>query len=168
VKNVSGFDVCRLLVGSQGTLGFLGEVILRTRPIAPVSQWFRIETSEPMTVFAAVHRPVCMLWDGVAVHVLLEGHPVDIDEQASAAHLRPSEPPVVPPARTLVRPAETLEVTGRLEPGGFLAELGVGVVRTTDGVGLPVAVVDPVVAAIGRRVKANFDPDGRLNPGRSA
>src|SRR4029079_5570448 len=29
VKNVSGFDICRLLVGSHGTLGFLGEVILR-------------------------------------------------------------------------------------------------------------------------------------------
>jgi hypothetical protein len=33
VKNVSGFDLCRLLVGSRGTLGVLGEVILRTRPI---------------------------------------------------------------------------------------------------------------------------------------
>ena len=34
VKNVSGFDLCRLLVGSRGTLGFLGDVILRTRPLA--------------------------------------------------------------------------------------------------------------------------------------
>ena len=40
VKNVSGFDLCRLLVGSQGTLGFLGEVILRTRPRPAASQWF--------------------------------------------------------------------------------------------------------------------------------
>ncbi len=39
VKNVTGFDVCRLLVGSRGTLGFLGEVILRTRPVAPASRW---------------------------------------------------------------------------------------------------------------------------------
>ena len=36
VKNVSGFDVCRLLVGSRGTLGFIGDVILRTRPRARV------------------------------------------------------------------------------------------------------------------------------------
>ena len=32
VKNVSGFDLCRLLVGSLGTLGVLAEVVLRTRP----------------------------------------------------------------------------------------------------------------------------------------
>ena len=36
VKNVSGFDVCRLLVGSRGTLGFIGDVILRTRPTGAV------------------------------------------------------------------------------------------------------------------------------------
>ena len=36
VKNVSGFDLCRLLVGSRGTLGFIGDVILRTRPRAPL------------------------------------------------------------------------------------------------------------------------------------
>ena len=39
VKNVSGFDLCRLLVGSYGTLGFLGDVILRTRPLPATSQW---------------------------------------------------------------------------------------------------------------------------------
>ena len=40
VKNVTGFDLCRLLVGSRGTLGFIGEVILRTRPRARFEQWF--------------------------------------------------------------------------------------------------------------------------------
>src|SRR5690606_37855854 len=30
VKNVAGYDLCRLLIGSLGTLGFLGEVVLRT------------------------------------------------------------------------------------------------------------------------------------------
>src|SRR4051812_14537728 len=33
VKNVSGFDLPRLMVGSLGTLGLLAEVILRTNPI---------------------------------------------------------------------------------------------------------------------------------------
>ncbi len=32
VKNVSGYDLCRLLVGSLGTVGLIGEVILRHAP----------------------------------------------------------------------------------------------------------------------------------------
>ncbi|TPW10209.1 MAG: putative oxidase [Acidimicrobiaceae bacterium] len=58
VKNVSGFDVCRLLVGSQGTLGFLGDVIVRTRPIALSSRWFVGDRRDPFAVLAAAYRPV--------------------------------------------------------------------------------------------------------------
>ena len=64
VKNVSGFDLCRLLVGSYGTLGFLGEVVLRTRPLAKHSQWFVTDATDPYPVFAALYRPVSVLWDG--------------------------------------------------------------------------------------------------------
>lgn len=167
VKNVSGFDVCRLLVGSHGSLGFLGEVILRTRPIAQASRWYRVATADPMHVFVAVHRPVSVLWDGAQVHVLLEGHPRDIDEQASAAGLTPSDgPPAIPAGRSLVRPADVVTATAHLAPGSFAAELGIGVVHTEHGHELPVAATDPGVDAIARRVKANFDPHGRLNPGR--
>ena len=73
VKNVSGFDVCRLLVGAQGTLGFLGEVILRTRPLPAASQWFSRAAVDPWPLFAALHRPVSVLWDGATVWALLEG-----------------------------------------------------------------------------------------------
>jgi len=40
VKNVSGFDLPRLMVGSLGTLGCVAEVILRTNPIPAESRWF--------------------------------------------------------------------------------------------------------------------------------
>ena len=33
VKNVSGYDLPRLFVGSLGTLGIIAEVVLRTRPV---------------------------------------------------------------------------------------------------------------------------------------
>ena len=46
VKNVSGYDLCRLLVGSLGTVGLIGEVILRTRPLPAASRWFAIETAD--------------------------------------------------------------------------------------------------------------------------
>ena len=130
VKNVSGFDVCRLLVGSQGTIGFLGEVILRTRPIAPSSAWFTAATDDPMAVFAAVHRPVSVLWDGTQVHVLLEGHHLDVAEQATRTGLIASDgPPPLPSARHSVRPADVLRITAGLRSGTFVAELGMGVVH---------------------------------------
>src|SRR5688572_28796558 len=50
VKNVSGFDLCRLLVGSYGTLGFVGDVILRTRPRAPFEQWY-VSEADPFELF---------------------------------------------------------------------------------------------------------------------
>ncbi len=168
VKNVSGFDVCRLLVGSQGTIGFLGDVIVRTRPIAPHSAWFTASTDDPMAVFAAVHRPVSVLWDGTQVHVLLEGHHLDVAEQAAFTGLIAGDgPPSLPVARHAVRPADVLVVTAGLGPGTFVAELGTGVVHADAGA-IPPAVVDPGVAAIARRVKDGFDPTGRLNPGRTA
>src|SRR5437879_2028902 len=63
VKNVSGYDLCRLLVGSLGTLGFIGEVVLRTFPRPPVSQWFAGQ-SDPAEVRKRLYRPATILWDG--------------------------------------------------------------------------------------------------------
>ncbi len=83
VKNVSGFDLCRLLVGARGTLGFIGDVILRTRPLPAHSQWFTAEADDPFPIFAALYRPTSVLWNGSRLWVLLEGHPADVAAQAA-------------------------------------------------------------------------------------
>ena len=70
VKNVSGFDLCRLLVGSWGTLGFLGDVILRTRPRARCERWY-VGTLDPAEVLAHLYRPTSVLWDGTQTWVCL-------------------------------------------------------------------------------------------------
>lgn len=162
VKNVSGFDVCRLLVGSHGTLGFIGEVILRTRPLARHSQWFhRADVHDPSDVFTTLYRPVSVLWNGSAVWVLLEGHPDDVAEQAALASLVACEgPPALPTgSRRLVPPAQVPLLTG-----GFVAELGVGVVHHADA---SEAAVRPERArALDHAVRQALDPSGRLNPGR--
>ena len=43
VKNVSGFNLPKLIVGSLGTLGLIAEVVLRTNPLPPVQRWIRAE-----------------------------------------------------------------------------------------------------------------------------
>src|SRR5205807_7009871 len=105
VKNVSGFDLCRMLVGSLGTLGFLAEVVLRVRPLPAASRWFATD-SDPFALFRRLHQPISLLWDGATTWVLLEGHPDDIEEQARANGLEPAAgPPVLPDGRRSLRPA---------------------------------------------------------------
>lgn len=42
VKNVAGYDFCKLLVGSMGTLGVITQVTLKVRPIPEASYWLLI------------------------------------------------------------------------------------------------------------------------------
>jgi glycolate oxidase FAD binding subunit len=160
VKNVSGFDLCRLLVGSRGALGFLGEVILRTRPLARCSQWFRTDAADPVAVFSLLYRPVSVLWDGSAVWALLEGHPADVREQARAAGLQECDgPPTLPTgSRRSLPPSEVLAARGL-----FVAELGVGIVHHAEP-WQPSSRGEREVA-LARALKNEFDPSGRLNPG---
>ena len=161
VKNVSGFDLCRLLVGSHGTLGFLGEVILRTRPIAAYEQWFT-STADPEVLLRELYRPVSILWDGSLAWVLLAGHPDDVAEQARAAGLVAGDPPPTLPSggRWSVPPGRLRELVGS---GRFVAEVGVGIVHHASPA--PPRTVDPTVVELHRRIKHRFDPTGRLNPG---
>ncbi|MDP9463362.1 MAG: FAD-binding protein [Actinomycetota bacterium] len=163
VKNVSGFDLCRLLVGARGTLGFLGDVILRTRPRPPHSQWFTIEAKDPFPTFARLYRPASVLWDGSRLWALLEGHPADVAAQAAECSLTAcAGPPALPSgSRRVIPPAAVGSLTG-----DFVAEVGIGVVHHAEA--LPSADPhDPSVTKLARRIKAAFDPSGRLNPGVS-
>jgi glycolate oxidase FAD binding subunit len=165
VKNVSGFDVCRLLVGSQGTLGLLGDVILRTRPIARHSKWFWATTDDPTELLRSLHRPVSLLWNGESVWVLLEGHERDVLQQAGAHELIECDSPPAPPRyRRTVSPAEQVAIGRRLTVGTFLAEIGVGVMHTELDV-IDVAAPSTAVRELSARVKRQFDPAGRFNPG---
>lgn len=161
VKNVTGFDLCRLLVGSRGTLGFVGEVILRTRPRASFEQWF-VASGDPFDVYARLYRPTSVLWDGSTTWVLLEGHADDVRTQAAEAGLVPGDPPPTMPTggRWSLPPQRLGELRGT---GTFVAEIGVGVVHHEHPA--PVREVDPAVLDLHRRIKHQFDPDGRLNPG---
>lgn len=166
VKNVTGYDLCRLLVGSLGTLAVLAEVILRTLPAPERSQWVRGDVHPGAT--SKLYRPVSVLWDGTTTWVLIEGVAEAVEDQLSiAAEVgigdRVGAPPALPAHRWSVRPgAITSTVCGWDTP--FVAEIGVGTIHATDP--SPERVPEPGVVALHRRLRDRFDPGRRLNPGR--
>ena len=169
VKNVSGFDLCRLLVGSLGTLGLVGEVLLRTVPVGETERWVRLAGTDPGAV-RSCHTAASVLWDGTDVWTLLSGYGVDVDEDLGRlATLGACEdvdgPPELPPHRWTCTPAEAAAFDARNGAAGrFVAEIGVGVVHAYEP--QPSRPVEPGVAELNRRFKERFDPTGRLNPGR--
>lgn len=165
VKNVSGFDLCRLLVGSLGTLGLLAEVVLRTRPL-PAQRCWLAGDADPDRVVSALHAPRSVLWDGTTTWAQVEGGPEDVDEQrrrAAAVGLAPVDgPPALPPHRWSTD--RTTLRSSAAAAGPFVALVGVGVVFS-ERPG-PAPRLGRLAAGLNRRVKARFDPSERFNPGR--
>jgi len=157
VKNVTGYDVCRLLVGSLGTLALLGRVILRTRPVPESSLWLAGELT-PGRVADVAYRPATVLWDGQRTTVRLEGHPRDLNDERErlvALGLGEVDEPELGPGMS--------RWTGQIAAGEVLDVLG-GVVYGDLPKTLP--VVGPGVHALASRIRDEFDPGRRLNPGR--
>jgi glycolate oxidase FAD binding subunit len=198
VKNVTGYDLPRLLVGSLGTLGVLTRVILRCQPQPPRATWCASDV-EPASIRRATFRASSMLWDGNTTSVLLEGNADDVTQQARAAGLRPiDEPPTWPEGphrgRVAVRPGRVAAVGAGLDAIDgcrWLAEWGIGTVHVATDDEAALAAARAVAAteggwllreagapgldgfgtdlpsrALAARVKAAFDPDDKLAPGR--
>ena len=195
VKNVSGYDLCRLVSGSFGTLGVIAEVMVKVTPRPETSQWYSAPGGWYLAdeVRERLYAPAAVEMAGPPWHVqvLLEGHAGDVIDQA--ARLPEGFQPIAEPPPG----DEVFEVTAppfRLSElvalgGSARAQLGVGIAwlgpDTDPG---PVRVgaeafggrlhtlrlepgFDPFGAPpagldIMRRIKAAFDPAGILNRGK--
>ena len=136
VKNVTGYDMPRLLVGSLGTIGVLTRVILRCQPRPVHVQWLRA-TGDPDDIRRRCFRPSSAMWDGKHTWVLLEGHADDVTDQAKAAGLErvdraPEWPSGPHRGRVSVTPARVVELGTALreiQDLRWIAESGVGTVH---------------------------------------
>lgn len=140
VKNVSGYDVARLMVGSLGTLGIVVEVTLRCFPLPRAATWARGE-GDPFALRDRLFRPSSLLWDGADIRCLLEGHPADVEAELAGGGLESEGEGVAPPpigargtyrGRISVRPGRLPVLADRLarvEGLCWVAEVGVGTVH---------------------------------------
>ena len=119
--------------------------------------------ADPFDVFTRLYRPTSVLWNGAQLWALLEGHADDVAQQAAACGLAECEgPPDLPTgSRRVVAPATITAQTGQ-----FVAEVGVGIVHHAEPLP-PSGPSESSVTKLSRRIKAEFDPTGRLNPGVS-
>mgnify|MGYP003345789402 CR=1 FL=1 len=168
VKNVSGYDIPRLLVGSLGTLGVMLQVTLRCRPIAAGRAWFTTSTAAD-EVRAALFRPSSVLTDGVSTHVLLEGVASDIAAETERAALgEPTAPPFLPAGahrgRISVPPAKVAPLVSalrRIDGLRLLAEAGVGTVHVAgDTAGVLVSARSVASAHKGWLLREAGGPEG--------
>jgi glycolate oxidase FAD binding subunit len=88
VKNVTGYDVHRLLTGSLGTLGVIVQVALKVRPLPKATR--TLVTDEGgvelgRRVLDAVPLPAAVLAEPDRLVVRLEGWPEEVEEQTTAA-----------------------------------------------------------------------------------
>jgi glycolate oxidase FAD binding subunit len=179
VKNVSGYDLPRLVVGAFGSLGVITSVCLKLWPKPPAAATV---TVDDLTVTTRVRRPLAVLEQPGSIEVFLWGTPEEVTAAtarlggaARDGHHWPADP--VGRYRWSLRlpPALTSEGLRRLPDGwDYLAIHGAGEVRAAsegpDGAADLRAWAEAsggalVVVESPGETGDDLDPWGRLPPG---
>jgi glycolate oxidase FAD binding subunit len=91
VKNVTGYDVHRLVTGSLGTLGVIVQVALKVRPLPRARRTLVFRTDDGLALGTELIGAIPLLAAVLAwtdrVEVRLEGWPDEVDEQTQAARV---------------------------------------------------------------------------------
>jgi glycolate oxidase FAD binding subunit len=139
VKNVTGYDLHRLVTGSLGTLACIAQVALRVRPLPRAARTLVTRDGGldlGRRVLETVPLPAAVLAEPDGVTVRLEGWPDEVREQEDALRRVAAADPVdgafpgrvFPDATTLVEAAVVPSALPALleERGAFSASIGVG------------------------------------------
>ena len=203
VKNVTGYDIPRLMVGSMGRLGLIGSVCLKLLPTPSAA--VTVTVDDPAAAQAALYRPLAILSTPSQHQAFLWGTPAEVESQAARVGTDlqdglawPSPPSGLTTWSLRTPPSLLQEAIDRLPPSwDYVAQRGVGILECgapdldpepavelrewaeaqggamvltagpetlyerIDPWGTPPAGLD-----YQRRLVAEFDPYGVLNPGR--
>lgn len=163
VKNVAGYDLCKLFVGANGTLGEILEATFKLRPLPEVESFVQkrcgsLDEAEALinSVLDSLVTPVVLdLVPPATVVVGVAGTREEVDWQSS--QLAAKEPTTLAynrdfPNRMSVLPSKLTATLRDLKAKEFVARAGNGVIYFD---GPPVADVVPV-PSLQRRVKEAF------------
>jgi glycolate oxidase FAD binding subunit len=143
VKNVTGYDVHRLLTGSLGTLGVIVQVALKVRPLPKASRTLVTEEGGVelgRRVLDAVPLPAAVLAEPERLLVRLEGWPEEIDEQTAAARSIATLDEIGDPFPDACFPKATTMAEAAVVPSR-LPQLLVGIERYRAMIGVGIAWV---------------------------
>ncbi len=137
VKNVTGYDIPRLMVGALGRMGLIGSVCLKLIPTPAAA--VTVEVDDPAVALATLYRPLAVLSTPSGHSAFLWGTQAEVESQAGrlggevlSGHAWPPMPsrPVAWSLR--LPPSQLSEGLERLPEGwDYVAQQGVGITECT-------------------------------------
>jgi FAD/FMN-containing dehydrogenase len=151
VKNVAGYDLCKVFIGSKGTLGIIVEATFKLRPL-PESELILEKSFDSIedlgksaaSILASTAEPVILdvhnFTGKPTLVIAFAGPREDVDYQArivrevgitNSGSLNYNEEFWAQPAeiqKASVLPSETINILKKIVPARFVARLGNGVV----------------------------------------
>ena len=120
VKNVTGYDLPRLMVGSLGTLGAITQVALKVRPLPKARRTLTFATDDPFLLgerlLQAVPSPAAVIASPGRVRLHLEGWPAEVEAQTQAAS-RVAQPELSSDGQPLAPEGSWVSSPHRIEAG---------------------------------------------------
>ena len=133
VKNVTGYDIPRLMVGALGRMGLIGSVCLKLIPTPAAAVTVSVE--DPADALAALYRPLAVLSTPSGHRAFLWGTQAEVESQAARlggevlnGHAWPTVPSRLVDWSLRLPPSRLSEGLERLPEGwDYVAQQGVGI-----------------------------------------